>query len=139
MTRVVPVQPRKEIISRNILGRRDIMQVPRKDFQRRKVGSFFDESSLKEKLRKLTLYAGNQAILQEIARKRRKQQSSLNKPRSMQKIFLSRIQSLSFPWTMNIPLKPWQLWFILPRKKTQNQTVNMIQTQKSKPSSHPNQ
>ena len=40
-------------------------------------------SSEKERLRRLALYAGDQAILQEIARKRRKQQSSLNKPRFM--------------------------------------------------------
>ena len=48
-------------------------------------------SSEKERLRRLALYAGDQAILQEIARKRRKQQSSLNKPRFMQRTFLSRI------------------------------------------------
>ena len=48
-------------------------------------------SSKKERLRRLALYAGDQAILQEITRKRRKQQSSLNKPRFMQRTFLSRI------------------------------------------------
>ena len=53
MTRIVPVQQRKEIISRNILGRENIMQVPRKDFQKRKVGSFFDESLFKGKTSKV--------------------------------------------------------------------------------------
>ena len=72
MTRIVPVQQRKEIISRNIPGRKNIMQVPRKDFQKRKVGSFFDESSLKEKLQKSALYAEDWDILKKIAQRRRK-------------------------------------------------------------------
>ena len=67
MTRIVLVQQREEIISRNIPGRKNIMQVPRKDFQRRKIGSFFDESSLKEKLQKSALYAEDRDILQKIA------------------------------------------------------------------------
>ena len=86
MTRIVPVQQREEIISRNTPGRKNIMQVPRKDFQRRKIGSFFDKSSLKEKLQKSALYAEDRDILQKIAQRRKKQQSFLNKPRSMQRI-----------------------------------------------------
>ena len=73
MTRIVPIQQREEIISRNIPGRKKIMQVPRKDFQKRKVGSFFDESSLKEKLQKSALYAKDRDILQKIAQRRRRQ------------------------------------------------------------------
>ena len=48
------------------------MQVPRKDFERRKIGSFFDESSLKEKLQKSALYAEDRDIFQKIAQRRRK-------------------------------------------------------------------
>ena len=139
MRKIVPVHRKKDIISKNILERKDIMQEKRKTLSERKNESFSEGSSLKEKLQKLALYAIDQAILQKIAQKRRKQQSSLNKSRFMQRTFLSRIQSHSFPWMMNTLLKTWQLWLILPRKKTQNQAVNMIQTQKSKPSTHPNQ
>ena len=90
MTRIVPIQQREEIISRNIPGRKNIMQATRKDFQRRKIGSFFDESSLKGKLQKSALYVEDQDILQKIAQRRRKQQSFLNNPRSMQRILHSR-------------------------------------------------
>ena len=91
MRKIVPVHRKKDIISKNILERKDIMQEKRKTLSEGKNGSFSEGSSLKEKLRKLALYAGDQAILQEIARKRRKQQSFLNKPRFMQRTFLSRI------------------------------------------------
>ena len=60
--------------------------------------------------------------------KKEKAAKLLEKPRFMQMIFLCRMWSHSFPWMMITPLKPWQLWLIRPRKKTQNQTVNMIQT-----------
>ena len=69
---------KKDIISKNILERKDVMWEKRKTISERRNGSFSEGSSLKEKPRKLALYAGDQAILQEIARKRRKQQSSLN-------------------------------------------------------------
>ena len=91
MRKIVPVHRKKDIISKNILERKDVMWEKRKSLSERRNGSFLEGSSLKEKLRKLALYARDQAILQEIARKRRKQQSSLNKPRFMQRTFLSRI------------------------------------------------
>ena len=83
MRKIVPVHKKKDIISKNILERKDIMWEKRKTLSKGKNGSFLGGSSLKEKLRKLALYAGDQAILQKIARKRRRQQSSLNKPRFM--------------------------------------------------------
>ena len=64
MTRIVPAQQREETISRNIPRRKNIIQVTRKDSQRRKIGSFFDESSLKRKLQKSALYAEDRDILQ---------------------------------------------------------------------------
>ena len=91
MRKIVPIHRKKDIISKNILERKDIMQEKRKTLSERKNGSFLGGSSLKEKLRKLALYAGDQAISLKIARKGKKQQSSLNKHRFMQKIFLSRI------------------------------------------------
>ena len=91
MRKIVPVHRKKDIISKNILERKDIMREKRKTLLERKNGSFLEGSSLKEKLRKLALYAGDQAILLKIARKGKKQQSSLNKPRFIQKIFLSWI------------------------------------------------
>ena len=91
MRKIVPIHRKKDIISKNILERKDIMREKRKTLSERKNGSFLGGSSLKEKLRKLALFAGDQAILLKIARKGKKQQRSLNKPRFMQKIFLSRI------------------------------------------------
>ena len=91
MRKIVPVHRKKDIISKNILERKDVMREKRKTLSESRNGSFSEGNSLKEKLRKLALYAADQAILQEIARKRRKQQSSLNKPRFMQRTFLSRI------------------------------------------------
>ena len=119
MRKIVPIhkKKKKEIISKNILERRDIMQEKRKKLSGRKNGCFLKGSSLKEKLRKSALYAEDQVILQKIARKRKKQQSFLNKPRSMQMIFLSRMWNHSFPWMMITPLKLWQSWLILLRKK----------------------
>ena len=67
------VHRKKEIISKNILEIRDIMQGKRKKLSGRKNGSFLEGSSLKEKLQKSTLYAEDQVILQKIARKRKKQ------------------------------------------------------------------
>ena len=89
MRKIVPVHRKKDIISKNILERKDTMREKRKTLSERKNGSFLGGSSLQEKLEKLALYVGDQAILLKIARKGRKQQSSLNKPRFMQKIFLS--------------------------------------------------
>ena len=91
MRKTVPVHRKKDIISKNILERKDIMREKRETLSERKNGSFSGESNLKEKLRRLALYAGDQAILQKIAQKRRKQQSSLNKPKFMRRTFLSRI------------------------------------------------
>ena len=91
MRKIVPIHRKKDIISKNILERKDIMREKRKTLSERNNGSFLGGSSLKEKLRKLALSAGDQAILLKIARKGKKQQRSLNKPRFMQKIFLSRI------------------------------------------------
>ena len=64
----MPIQQREEIISRNILGRKDTIQVKRKNPLGRKNGSFLEESSLKEKLEKYILYAEDQA-LQKIVQK----------------------------------------------------------------------
>ena len=83
MRKIVPVQQREEIISRSILGRRDIMRDKRKKVLGRKNGSFLEESSLKEKLQKFVLYVEDQAILRKIVQKRKKQQNFLNKLRSM--------------------------------------------------------
>ena len=69
----MPVQQREEIISRNILGRKDTIQVKRKNPSGRKNGSFLEESNLKEKLQKYVLYAEDQVTLQKIVQKRRKQ------------------------------------------------------------------
>ena len=91
MRKIVLVHRKKDIISKNILERKDVMREKRKTLSESRNGSFSEGSSLKEKLRKRALYAADQAILQEIARKRRKQQSSLNKPRFMQRTFLSQI------------------------------------------------
>ena len=91
MRRIVPAHKKEDIISKNILERKDIMQEKRKTLSGRKNGSFSKGSSLKKKLQELALYVGDRAILQKIARKRRKQQSSLNKHRFMQRTLLSRI------------------------------------------------
>ena len=91
MRKIVPVHRKGEIISRDILERRDIMQEKRKNLLGRRNGSFSEGSRLKERLQKSALYAEDQDILQKIARKRKKQQSSLNKPRFMQMMSLSRI------------------------------------------------
>ena len=89
MRKIVHVHRKKDIISKNILERKDIMREKRKTLSERKNRSFLGGSCLKEKLQKLALYAGDQAILLKIAQKWKKQQSFLNKPRFMQKIFLS--------------------------------------------------
>ena len=86
MRKIVHVQRKEEIISRNTPGRKDTTQVTR-----RKNGSFLEESSLKENFQKSILYAEGQVILQKIVQERRKQQSFLNKPRSMQMILLSQM------------------------------------------------
>ena len=59
MRKIVPVHRKKDIISKNILERKDIMREKRKTLSERKNGSFLEGSSLKEKLRKLALYAGD--------------------------------------------------------------------------------
>ena len=67
MRRIVPAHRKKDIISKNILERKNIMREKRKTLSGRKNGSFSEGSSLKEKLQELALYAGDQAILQKIA------------------------------------------------------------------------
>ena len=67
MRKIVPIHRKKDIISKNILERKDIMREKRKTLSERKNGSFLGGSSLKEKLQKLALYAGDQAILLKIA------------------------------------------------------------------------
>ena len=67
MRKIVPVHRKKDIISKNILKRRDIMRKKRKKLSERKNGSFLEGSSLKEKLRKLALYVEDQVILLKIA------------------------------------------------------------------------
>ena len=59
------------------------MQNQRRNFSGRKSGSFLEESNLKEKLQKSVSCAENQAILQKIVEKKRKQQNFLDKHRSM--------------------------------------------------------
>ena len=67
MRKIVPVHRRKDIISKNILEKRDIMREKRKTLLKRKNGSFLEGSSLKEKFRKLALYVRDQVILLKIA------------------------------------------------------------------------
>ena len=58
MRKIVLVHRKKEIISENILERRDIIHGNRKKkLSKRKNGSFLEGSSLKEKFRKFALYA----------------------------------------------------------------------------------
>ena len=57
MRRIVPVRQKEGIILRNILGRKDIKQVKRKNISGRKNGNFLEESSSKEKHQKSVLYA----------------------------------------------------------------------------------
>ena len=66
MRRIVPVQQKEGIISRNILGRKDIMQVKRKNLSGRKNGNFLEESNSKEKHQKSVLYVEGQVTLQKI-------------------------------------------------------------------------
>ena len=91
MRKIVLVQQKEEIISRNILGRNDTMQDKEKNPLGRKNVSFLEESHLKEKLQKSVLYVEDQLTLQKIAQKRRKLQNFLSKHRSMQMILLSRM------------------------------------------------
>ena len=67
MRKIVPVHRKKDIISKSILERKDVMREKRKPLSERRNGSFSEGSSLKERLRRLVLYAGDQAISQEIA------------------------------------------------------------------------
>ena len=60
-------QKKKDIISKKNLERKNIMRGKRKTLSKRRNGSFLGKSNLKEKLRKLALYAGDQAILPKIA------------------------------------------------------------------------
>ena len=83
MRKIVPVQRKEEIILRNTPGRKDTMQVIGKSPSGRKNGSLFEESSLKEKLQKSVLHVEGQVILRKTFQKSRKQQSLLNKPRSI--------------------------------------------------------
>ena len=59
MRKIVPVHRKKDIISKNILERKDIMRKKRKTLSERRNGSFLGRSSLKAKLRKFALYAGD--------------------------------------------------------------------------------
>ena len=129
MRKIVPVHRKKDIISKNILKRRDIMRKKRKKkLSERKNGSFLEGSSLKGKTLKACFVCRRPGHFAKNCLKKEKAAKLLEKPRFMQMIFLCRMWSHSFPWMMITPLKPWQLWLIRPRKKTQNQTVNMIQT-----------
>ena len=69
MRKIVPVHRKKDIISKNILERKDIMRKKRKTLSERRNGSFSEGNSLKEKLRKSALYAEDQDTLQKIAQK----------------------------------------------------------------------
>ena len=59
MRKIVPVHRKKDIISKNILERKDTMWEKRKTLSEIKNGSFLEGSSLQEKLRKLALYVGD--------------------------------------------------------------------------------
>ena len=59
MRKIVPVHRKKDIISKNILERKDVMREKRKKLSESRNGSFSEGSSLKEKLRKLALYAAD--------------------------------------------------------------------------------
>ena len=52
MRKIVPVHKKKDIISKNILERKDIMREKRKTLSERRNGSFSEGSSLKEKTSK---------------------------------------------------------------------------------------
>ncbi len=53
MRKIVPVHRKKDIISKNILERKNVMREKRKPLSERRNESFSEGSSLKEKLRKL--------------------------------------------------------------------------------------
>ena len=76
MRKIVPVQQREEIISKSILGRKDIMRDKIKKLSGRKNGSFLEESSLKEKLQKSALYVENQVILRKLSKKGKSSKTS---------------------------------------------------------------
>ena len=97
MRKIVLVHRKKDIISENILERRDIIHGNRKKLSERKNGSFLEGSSLKENFRKFVLYAEDQDILRKISQKKKKKQNFLNKLRSMQMILPSRMWSHFFP------------------------------------------
>ena len=67
------------------------MQDQRRNFSERKNGSFSEESNLKERLQKSVLCAEDQAILQKIVQKKKKQQIFLNKHKFMQTKLLSQM------------------------------------------------
>ena len=104
MRKIVLVHRKKDIISENILERRDIIHGNRKKLSERKNGSFLEGSSLKEKFRKFALYAKDQDILRKISQKKKKQQNFLNKLRSMQMIPPSQMWSHFFPWKVSANL-----------------------------------
>ena len=67
------------------------MQDQRRKFSGRKNRNFSEESNLKERLQKSVLCAEDQAILQKIVQKKKKQQIFLNKHKFMQTKLLSQM------------------------------------------------
>ena len=60
MRKIVPVhKKKKDIIPKNILERKQVMREKGKPLSERRNGSFLGRSSLKAKLRKFALYAGD--------------------------------------------------------------------------------
>ena len=110
---------------------------PKKKFSGRKNRNFSEEISLKERLQKSVLYAKDQAILQKIVQKMRKQQSFLNKHRFMQMTLLSQMWNHFSHLMMTTLLNLQQSWLIPHQKRIQTQIVMMSQTQKSKLFIHP--
>ena len=64
MRKIAPVHRKKDIISKNILERKDVTWQRGKPLSKRRNGSFSERSSLKERLQKSALYAEDQDILQ---------------------------------------------------------------------------
>ena len=65
------------------------MQNQRKGFSRKRNGDSSEKSNSEERLPRSALYAENQDILQKIAQREKKKQSSLSKHRFMQKTLIS--------------------------------------------------
>ena len=68
MRKIVLVHRKKKYHFKKYFGKkRHYARKKKNTFRKKKNGSFLEGSSLKEKLRKLALYAGDQAILLKIA------------------------------------------------------------------------